>query len=77
VQLTTDRAVWMRVIVDGQKILEREVPAGQHLTYTPAGSIVIRAGDAGGVRVKIGSGPEEVLGRNAFPVTRRFDIPKP
>jgi hypothetical protein len=77
VQLTTLRAVWMRVTIDGQKILEREVAPGQHLTYTPSSTIVIRAGDAGGVRVKIGNGPEEVLGRDAFPVTRRFTVPQP
>ncbi|MGE5814746.1 MAG: DUF4115 domain-containing protein [Acidobacteriota bacterium] len=75
VQLMTDRPVWMRVIVDGQKILERVVPAGEHLIYTPTRFISVRAGDAGGVRVKVGSGPEQVLGRNAFPLTRRFDVP--
>lgn len=74
VQLTTDRTVWMRVTVDGEKVLEREVPPGQHLTYTPASTIVIRAGDAGAVRVKVGNGPEQVLGRDAFPVTRRFAV---
>jgi hypothetical protein len=72
VQLTTARAVWMRVTVDGQRALEREVPAGQHLTYTPANSIVIRAGDGGAVRVKVGNGPEETFGRDAFPLTRSF-----
>jgi hypothetical protein len=77
VQLTTSRAVWMRVIVDGQKILEREVAAGQQLTYTPTAFLSVRAGDAGGVRVKIGNGPEQVLGRDAFPITRRFEVPKP
>ena len=76
VQLTTDRAVWMRVIVDGQKILEREVPAGQRLTYTPTAFISVRAGDAGGVRVKVGNGLEQVLGRAGFPLTRRFEIPR-
>lgn len=77
VQVTTARAVWMRVIVDGQKVLERELPAGQLLTYTPTSAVVIRAGDAGGVRVKVGDGPEQVLGRDAFPATRRFEVPKP
>lgn len=77
IELTTVRPVWMRVIVDGERVLEREVPAGQHLTYTPSSGLVVRAGDAGGVRVKIGNGPEEVLGRDAFPVTRRFSVPKP
>lgn len=75
VQLMTDRPVWMRVIVDGQKIVERVVPAGEHLIYNPTRFISVRAGDAGGVRVKVGSGPEQVLGRNAFPLTRRFDVP--
>lgn len=72
VQLTTDRPVWLRVTLDGQRTLEREVPAGQHLTYTPTAWLVIRAGDAGALRVKVGNGPEEPFGRNAFPLTRRF-----
>lgn len=74
VQLTTGRNVWLRVTVDGQRVLERELPAGQQLTYTPASSIVIRAGDAGAVRVKVGNGPDEPLGRDAFPATRRFTV---
>lgn len=77
VRIVTDRRVWMRVIVDGQKVLERELPAGQTLTYTPTALIVVRAGDAGGVRVKVGNAPEEVLGRDAFPMTRRFEVPRP
>ena len=76
VRLVTDRPVWMRVIVDGEKVLERELPAGQTLTYTPTALIVVRAGDAGGVRVTVGNGPEEVLGRDAFPATRRFQVPQ-
>ena len=72
VEITTVRAVWLRATVDGHRAVERELPAGTRLTFTPSDSITIRAGDAGAVKVKIGDGPEESLGAAGQVLTRVF-----
>lgn len=51
--ITTTRRVWMRVTVDGVRVVEREVPAGSRLPLNAEQSIVIRTGDAGAVRLSI------------------------
>lgn len=70
VEIATVRAVWLRATVDGHRAVEREVPAGTRMTFTPSDSITIRAGDAGAVRLKIGSAPEEPLGADGEVLTR-------
>ncbi len=72
VEIATVRAVWLRAIVDGHRAIERQVPAGERMAFTPSDSITIRAGDAGAVRVKIGGGPDEPLGRDGQAITRVF-----
>jgi hypothetical protein len=72
IELTTIRPAWMRVIVDGERIVEREVPAGQQLRYSANREITVRAGDAGAVRLRVAGGEPAPLGRDGFPVTRTF-----
>jgi hypothetical protein len=74
VEIATIRAVWLRATVDGHRAVERQVPAGTRLTFTPSDSITVRAGDAGAVRVKIGAGPEEPMGRDGQVLTRVFVV---
>lgn len=64
IELTTLRPVWMRVIVDGERRVEREVPASQRLAFGADRSIVVRAGDGGGVRLSIGGQDQGPLGRD-------------
>jgi len=64
IELTTVRPVWMRVIVDGERRVEREVPAGQRLTFGADRAIVLRAGDGGGVRLSVGGRDLGPLGRD-------------
>jgi hypothetical protein len=64
IEMTTIRPVWMRVTVDGERRLEREVAAGQRLTFGADRSIVIRAGDGGGVRLSIDGRDQGLLGRD-------------
>jgi hypothetical protein len=73
--IVTERQVWMRVIVDGERVLEREVPAGTRIPLRAEKTIVIRTGDAGAVRLSIRGGTGTLLGREGEVVTRSFTVP--
>ena len=49
-EISTLRQVWIRVTVDGQKVIERELPPNTRIPLNPASQFVVRAGDAGAVR---------------------------
>ena len=70
VELTTLRPVWMRVIVDGNKLMERVVPEGQTIPVGADTTIAIRAGDGGAVRLSVGGKDQGLLGRDGFPANR-------
>jgi hypothetical protein len=74
VRLTLDtiRPVWIRVMVDGTRAIEREVAANEHFAYEGDTAIVVRVGDAGGVRAVFNGEDRGPLGRDGFPVTVRF-----
>lgn len=74
-EITTIRPVWMRVTVDGQRVLEREVPAGTKVPLKAEQSIVIRTGDAGAVQLSIRGRAAEFLGAEGQVVTRTFTLP--
>jgi hypothetical protein len=74
-ELAIDRQVWMRVIVDGARVLEREVPAGTRIPLAAEKTIVIRTGDAGAVRLSLRGGASTPLGREGEVVTRSFTVP--
>lgn len=76
VELTTLRPVWMRVVVDGERRVERQVPADQKLTFGADRAIVLRAGDAGSVRVAVDGVDQGVLGRVGQVMNRTF-TPRP
>jgi len=73
--ITTVRPVWMRVIVDGERVLEREVPAGTRVPLNAEKTIVIRTGDAGAVRLAIRGEERGFLGVEGEVVTRSFAVP--
>jgi hypothetical protein len=62
VELTTVRPVWMRVIVDGERVVERELARGQRLQFGANRSIAIRAGDAGAVTLAVDGQPAVPMG---------------
>ena len=66
----------MRVSVDGRIALEREVDGGERLPFGADRSIVVRAGDAGAVTVRVGQDDQGPLGRDGQVVTRAFAIPE-
>ena len=72
VELSTLRPVWMRITVDNNRALERQVPAGQRIPLEGDRTIVVRAGDAGAVRVYIDGRDTGLLGANGEVVTRAF-----
>jgi hypothetical protein len=74
-ELTTIRRVWMRVTVDGERVLEREVPADTKVPLNAEKTIVIRTGDAGAVKLSIRGGEPAALGAEGEVVTRSFPVP--
>jgi Domain of unknown function (DUF4115) len=70
VELTTLRPVWTRVTVDDRRVIERELAAGQRIPLGADRSIVIRAGDAGAVRLTVDGKDLGVLGRDGQIGTR-------
>jgi hypothetical protein len=76
-ELATIRRVWVRVLVDGERVIERELPADTRVPLTALESIVIRTGDAGAVRLSIGGQDQGFLGREGEVVTRTFTVPAP
>ena len=77
IELTTTRPVWMRVIVDGDRRVEREVAAGQRLTFGADRAIVLRVGDGGGVRLTNGGRDEGFLGRDGQIAVRTLTVKQP
>jgi hypothetical protein len=75
IALTTVRRVWMRVTLDGRIVVEREVAAGEHLPFGADRSIVLRAGDAGAVLLRVGESEPAPLGGDGQVLTRAFAAP--
>jgi hypothetical protein len=72
VELRTVRESWLRVVVDGERRLERLVPVGESILLEADGTVVVRAGDAGGVTVSINGSPHEVMGRDGRVADRTY-----
>jgi hypothetical protein len=72
-EISTTGLVWMRVTVDGQRVVEREVPEGTRIPLNGS-QIIIRAGDAGAVRVSIAGKDQGVFGPAGQPATRTFTV---
>jgi Domain of unknown function (DUF4115) len=72
-EVSTIRRVWIRVTVDGERVVEREVAEGTKIPLNGS-QIVIRAGDAGAVRVSIAGKDQGVFGPAGEPATRTFTV---
>jgi uncharacterized protein DUF4115 len=70
-ELRALRHVWVRATVDGKRVLERELNAGDRVPVNGR-TIVIRAGDAGAVRVVIDGRDRGILGETGIAVTRTY-----
>ena len=76
-EIVAVRGVWVRVVVDGVKAVERELRAGEHVPLAAGRTAVIRAGDAGSLRLTIDgqdrerSAPKERSSRGRFEPRRQ------
>jgi hypothetical protein len=73
-QLVTSRRVWMRVAVDGATTIEREVAENTTIPLQATSQIVVRAGDAGAVRVVIAGKDLGPLGPDGQVRTRAYAV---
>lgn len=70
-ELIAVRDVWVRATVDGARVVERELEAGARVPLRGR-TIVIRAGNAGAVRIVIDGQDRGTLGADGVVVTRTF-----
>ena len=75
-ELITERRVWVRVLVDGERVVERELEANTRIPLRGRKQLVVRAGDAGAVRIAIAGRDQGRLGSDGVVVTRTFDLPR-
>jgi hypothetical protein len=70
-ELRALRHVWVRVTVDGKRVLERELDAGARVPLNGQ-TIVIRAGDPGAVRIFIDGQDRGLMGETGTALTRAY-----
>jgi len=71
------RRVWVRVVVGGVKMTERELQAGERVPLPAGSTAAVRAGNAGAVQVTINGEDRGLLGAEGEVVTRTLQIPAP
>jgi len=76
VELTTLRKVWVRVLTDGARAIERELEADVRIPLRAERTIAIRAGNAGSVRLVVDGRPLGLMGEDGEAVTRTFTAAK-
>ena len=74
-EIVAVRGVWVRVVVDGVKTVERELRAGEHVPLAAGRTAVIRAGDAGSLRLTIDGQDRGTLGPEGEVITRTIRTP--
>jgi hypothetical protein len=74
VELVALRPVWVRVVADGQRTVERELKANERVPVTAQNTVTIRAGDAGALRVSIRGKDQGPVGPDGIVVNRTFAL---
>ena len=74
--LTTTKAAWVRIVADGERLVERELPADARIVIPARETIVVRTGNAGAVRIAIAGVDQGALGNEGEVVTRTFALNK-
>jgi hypothetical protein len=72
IEFVTVRPVWARITVDGRRVMEREFTADQRFPFGADRAIVVRAGDAGAIRLIVDGKDLGVLGRDGQIFERVF-----
>jgi hypothetical protein len=76
-EVTALRRVWVRVVIDGTKEVERELPANARIPLRAGRTIIIRTGDAGAIRLSINGQDQGALGPDGEVITRTFTSAAP
>ena len=74
-EVRTVRTVWVRVMVDGNKEVERELEPNAVIALPAGRTYVVRAGDAGAVRFLLNGQDQGPLGRDGIVATRTYSVP--
>jgi hypothetical protein len=74
-ELIAVRPVWVRVIIDGRRTMQRQLAAGERVPLRADKVINLRAGDAGALRLVVDGIDQGVLGRDGAIATRAL-MPK-
>ena len=74
-EITALRRVWARVVVDGTSEVERELQPQDRVPLRPGRTSVIRAGDAGAIRLTINGKDQGPLGDDGEVLTRTVKVP--
>ena len=69
-ELVAVRPVWVRVIVDGRRTMQRQLAAGERVPLRADKVINLRAGDAGALRLVVDGRDQGLLGRDGAIATR-------
>jgi hypothetical protein len=75
-ELVAIRDVWVRVTVDGVRVIERELESGARIPLRGR-TIVVRAGNAGAVRMTIDGEDRGPLGAEGIVLTRTYTTSSP
>jgi cytoskeletal protein RodZ len=74
VALTAKRPCWVSATVDGQKVIERLLQAGEQQTVTVRRDMVLTAGDASAIVLQFNGADARALGKSGEVVTVRFNL---
>jgi len=74
VVLSVKRPCFVSASVDGQRVIERLLPAGTQQTLDVKRELVLTAGDAGAIGVTLNGADAKPLGKSGEVVTARFTI---
>ena len=74
VGVTVSGPCWFVATVDGNKVLERQLQAGEHQTFDVRRDLVLTAGDAGVVTLTLNDAPARPLGKPGDVVTAHLTL---
>jgi hypothetical protein len=74
-EITALRRVWVRIVADGVREVERELRPGERVPLRAGRTFVIRTGDAGAIGVTIDGQDRGTLGAEGEVVTRTLKTP--
>lgn len=76
-ELVAVRGVWVRATVDGVRLVERELRRDERVPLRASRAIVIRAGDAGALRITIDGQDRGPVGEDGVVATRTYTVAPP